>query len=103
MEIRGWFYFKLTESGNLIGEFSNNRINIIIPHTAQVIGDNNNFIGIFNNEWRQDNVDIDMTLTIRNEINNRVSLEWNEGINIIYRGLGTIVDGILIGNYENVQ
>ena len=109
MEIRGWFYFRLTGSGNLIGEFGNNRTIFNFSQAADRdlidINFTNNFIGIYNNYWNEGNDRIQMQLVITaiNGQRNRFNLVWTLNSEPAYIGLGTIVDGILIGNYESVQ
>lgn len=103
-KISGWFYFKITESGNLIGEFSSFDVMINSSNSAD-IEEAKGFIGTFNNVWLEGKSKLSMTLEIKpiEESANRFNLTWKQGNDTMptYTGLGTIVDGILIGNYDN--
>lgn len=110
MEIRGWFYFKLTESGNLIGEFSSFEVSVNSSHVADRIQTKNiktsEFSGTYNNIWLENNKNcmlMTMKITKIKEQNNRYELLWHLKKKLIYKGLGSIVDNILIGNYESFK
>lgn len=103
--IRGWFYFRLIGK-NLVGEFSNNLINENIIHIALKNNSLHIYEGIYDTEWDENYLSIHMNLVISNLGNNRFELVWRNPLNnneITYKGLGTIVDGILIGSYDNLD
>ena len=101
MDIRGWFYFRQNKLGKLDGQFSNNKVNLYIFHSAEALGETTDFIGEYDSLWEVNNQKINMKLNIKVDINNRIILTWYDGKEIIYQGLGYILDGILIGNYNN--
>jgi len=97
--ILGTFYFKLTSSNNLLGEFTNNKSQEIMTETANPIGPTTSFIGSYNSVW----FDIDLqraVLDISFE-NLKYKLKWTEINNLDYEGEGMLVDNILIGYYKS--
>ena len=108
MNVIGRFYFKKTQSGNLIGEYSNNNIDKIISESADLISQNtsNDFIGIYNSTWIESNLPEHCELTIKhkpNSNNNIYQLVWLRisDREILFTGEAMLVDGILIGDYHN--
>jgi hypothetical protein len=103
----GRFYFKKTHNGNLIGEFSNNRINIISSESADVHGENDSddFIGIYNTTWQQDGQPFFAKLTIsykQNTSQRIYTLEWTDrNSNLIFVGEGFVFEDNLIGDYRD--
>lgn len=116
--ILGRFYFKQTQNGNLLGEFSNqtshenrtesadflnfsierenNVRTLFLPNTTPA------FLGTYNTTWFEGTAIANhLRIFPKNEDNNFILLlEWtNASTGFVFRGEGFIVDGILIGNY----
>jgi hypothetical protein len=100
----GHFYFKITDNGNLIGEFSNNQTDSIYTESADSINtikkDKNNYIGEYCSTWREGEHSHFANLKISHGSNERIFiLEWtSEKDN--YKGKGMLCDNILIGDYQ---
>ena len=112
--IFGRFFFKLTDSKNLIGEFSNNfskrnwteSSDRIIPNAAD-----GKFDGDYFSTWHEENGGqhecVLAKLEIKQKPENIFSLIWwrvNNGVpetNPFFRGEGILCDGILIGDYQD--
>lgn len=104
--IIGRFYFRLTESGNLVGEFSNQTSLTNSTESADKVSEGNGFEGEFITTWRQDSEPFIARLIIRRKsINHRniFGLEWRRESKVIYWGEGLIEGGILIGDYRNFE
>ncbi len=103
-KILGEFYFKRTVNGNLLGEFTNNKSEIIISESANIISSSTNFIGVYNSTWEHDKEAFFATLTIeyKNKQKTIYSLKW-VGIGIAFWGEGFVVDDILIGHYRDFE
>jgi len=100
--VNGRFYYKLTNSGNLIGEFSNQTSdsNFAESATRTTPFEPRNFNGTYNTTWYEENTGQAYTLVI-DSINNYIfELTWTnqDGVKIFF-GEAFIVDDILIGNY----
>lgn len=101
--ILGRFYFRQTQNGNLLGEFSNQRSHENRTESADLITSvTEAFIGDYNATWFEGGA---ITNHLRifpkpNSNNQILLLEWTDANNrFVFRGEGFIVDGILIGNY----
>ncbi|HVD99435.1 MAG TPA: hypothetical protein VNB90_14600 [Cytophagaceae bacterium] len=104
--LRGWFYFRRTTSGNLVGEYSNNFINPrrSFTHTGDLIGISNDFQGTYNSTWLEQNVPVIALLTITNVGNNIFELRWevvNNGP--VFIGNASVEGDLLIGEYSMIQ
>ncbi|HEY5369188.1 MAG TPA: hypothetical protein VIJ75_09365 [Hanamia sp.] len=103
----GRFYFKKTYNGNLIGEFSNNRINIISSESADAYIENksDDFIGIYNTTWQQEGVPFFAKLTIsyRDNTHRIYKLEWERNRETIFIGEGFVFENNLIGDYRDFE
>ncbi len=105
--LMGRFYFKKTHNGNLIGEFSNNRITIISSESADSHSENDSddFIGTYKTTWQQDGEPFFAKLTIsyRNNTLQRIyKLEWTDrNVNLIFVGEGFVFENNLIGDYRD--
>mgnify|MGYP000954873765 FL=1 len=100
----GSFYFKLTNSGNLIGEYSNNNIFVVETECAKSRIGNNGFLGKFKSVWtdgtnKSDVYDLEIILKPGSTL--VYGLRW-EKKGAIYEGEGFIVDNMLIGCYKGV-
>jgi hypothetical protein len=106
--ILGRFYFKLTDSGNLVGEFSNNALGRVSTESADRIPalSVRNFVGDYNTTWLENGAEL-LALNIspkRNTNEMILSLVWRNGTNEpAFRGEGFIIDHMLIGNYWDVE
>ena len=118
----GRFYFKLTDSKNLIGEFSNSSDNRIYAESADRIAESDNgiskdccngiFVGKYNHTWCHYSDDgsvegVVAKLTIDPKSPNIFSLTWvvqndNNGLDMFW-GEGMLCDGMLIGDYRNFE
>ena len=105
----GRFWFKKTQNGNLIGEFSNSSSDEISSESAdnQLINSSKDFQGKYKSTWQEKGEHLISDLIImlkQNTITNIYSLEWRDlDGDIIYIGEGIIVDNILIGDYRDFK
>lgn len=103
--IIGRFYFKQTQSKNLLGEFSNNASDENYVEAAFKTTEEDGFEGIYETKWIEKDVSI-YNLSIKSiSIKNSIIyyLEWKTGNGkVIFKGQGMLVDNILIGNYDNL-
>ena len=99
----GRFYFKRTENGNLIGEYSHNTSKFIATECAEPIGITNGYLGTYNSTWIHEKRAIISELIISNsERSCKVfKLEWKYDESEHFWGEGFIVDGMLIGDYRD--
>jgi len=109
----GRFYFKLTDSKNLIGEFSNSDDKRIYAESAdRKIQDtaHKSFDGVYYHTWGHyyDNGDFEgvvAKLEIKAKSPNIFTLEWeiqNDKKDKLW-GEGMLCDGMLIGDYRDFQ
>ena len=102
----GRFYFKKTDSGNLIGEFSNQTSFNNSTESADLISSSTSFEGEYNSTWQEDGKPCFAKLFIRpksKKHKNIFSLEWHDHEKTIYWGEALVSDGILIGDYRNFE
>lgn len=109
--IIGRFYFRLTDSKNLIGEFSNNTSKRNYTESADRIIPNagdSKYIGEYFTTWHEEIGGHDCVLAklkITRKHDDIFSLTWiiQDGKNtgISFWGEGMLCDGILIGDYRN--
>lgn len=109
-DLIGRFFFRKTDNGNLIGEFSNNLDAGIYTESADRIKGcedkecaNCRYHGTYSSTWQENGVPFFADLTIsKNTRNNKLfSLKWivkNGSTN--YTGEGMLCDDILIGDYH---
>jgi len=104
-KIIGEFYFKRTDSGNIVGEFSNNLVEINSTESADALDNLSDFTGEYNSTWQEDGIPNFAILTIefKNELRKIYSLKWAMEEKIIYWGEALLTDGILVGNYRNFE
>ena len=109
MNLIGRFYFKQTENGNLIGEFSNNFTDENITECANIkstYDKKNKFIGNYQTTWIENNAKLlNLKIEYRTENKEIFKLTWTnpKSDEIIFYGEGFIVDKILIGDYRNFE
>ncbi|WP_417592944.1 hypothetical protein [Owenweeksia hongkongensis] len=80
-EIIGSFYFRLTENGNLAGEFTNNESNEIITEGGNLEGGeiDARFIGTYITSWVENDQSCIARLKISNPDNSRkFTLVWRD-------------------------
>jgi len=113
-QLLGRFFFKKTDNGNLIGEFSNNLDAIIHTESADLIKgceekDNEcvycHYHGTYNSTWQEGGEPHFKELKISKNTgkfgsNKLFSLEWSDKNVPVYVGEGMLCDGILIGDYH---
>ena len=114
----GRFFFKKTDNGNLIGEFSNNPGSGISTESADLIPDsailkenadlkegyaNGGFVGEYNSTWQEDGKPhfAKLKIFIKTGSHKLFTLEWHRGKQLIFEGEGMLCDGILIGDYHD--
>ena len=110
----GRFYLKLTDSKNLIGEFSNNILTRNYTESADRISpkpedptnaDGCKFIGKYFTTWHEEVghecVLAELEIKQKTGCENIYSLEWQIDRKINYWGEGMVCDGMLIGDYRN--
>lgn len=103
MEISGIFYFKKTTNGNLIGEFTNNKMNSLSVECSQLISEKENiFEGNYRTTWIEGEKSESSYLEIKLQSKSKYELIWKSDSNTIsFRGNGFVIDKILIGAYSN--
>ena len=103
--VKGSFYFKLTDNGNLVGEFTNNHTDLIATESGNRLTIENTFDGEYLTSWRENNRTLSAELTIESVANNtnqlKYMLTWRRNVTTIFSGEGFLVDGILIGHYTD--
>ena len=107
----GRFFYKLTENGNLFGEFSNNVVADIVSESADRKDGcedkcaNCRYHGTYRSTWRHDDKAVFAELKIFKKKgllggDKLFSLEWRkDNTTLVFKGEGMLCDGILIGNY----
>jgi hypothetical protein len=108
MNIIGRFYLLLTLTGNLLGEFSNNRVLTNFTESADWRdGDRNTFIGNYISTWREGNEAfiVDLSIDQLPGAINTFTLTWvgRAGSNICFWGEAFLVGDRLIGNYADFR
>jgi len=107
--ITGRFYFRITNSGNLIGEFSNNGLTVNSTESADRKAshesNSNSFEGQFHSSWQEDGEAFyaDLTIAPKTGTTNILTLIWSRGKKTIFWGEGFLAEGLLIGNYQDKQ
>lgn len=103
--IIGTFYFKQTNSGNLIGEFTNNNMSGISTESADITSNYKmKFEGTYETTWFEENMGQKLTLEIKvKETKSRLiyKLFWKKNEIIKFCGIGFIVGKKLIGYYTD--
>lgn len=105
--IYGRFYFKKTNNGNLIGEYSNYGMNENLTESADLIKPENSrdhFEGEYVTTWREDDLAILADLIIEQKPESRgqiFDLQWLSENKVLYTGQGFLCDDILIGDYQS--
>ncbi len=94
----GSFYFKQTNTGNLIGEFINNESFDIHVESAKLVNDQQLFVGTYTSTWFDETLHL-ATLII-SRVGNKFNLDWTDSKSINYEGQGFIADDMLIGYYR---
>ena len=109
-KIHGTFYFKLTDAGNLIGEYSNQTTERGRPESAYRNNtfDQIGFPGEYISTWFEPdpiNTSVVARLTIapKNSSTGQLVLDWKSLDNSkdLFHGEAMLCDGILIGNYHS--
>ncbi|HCZ36318.1 MAG TPA: hypothetical protein DHV26_10385 [Cytophagales bacterium] len=100
----GSFYFRLTTSGNLLGEFSNNGSTENSTESAErKIPAGNSFVGEFYASWQEDGKAFyaDLEITPKTQTANMFTLTWMRDNKQVFWGQGFLAEGLLIGNYQD--
>ena len=114
----GRFYFKLTDSKNLIGEFSNNHETCKRNFTESADldhrrSDDSRFVGEYFTTWHEENEHesalAKLKIVQKSGCENIFSLTWcpvqgnGKSDKPSFWGEGMLCDGILIGDYRNFE
>ena len=108
----GRFYFRKTNKGNLIGEYSNNFALGIYTESADSFQDTSkssseNFIGKYTSTWHENNLAIYSILTIeyrKDTIDKIYTLKWDDKRgNTNFWGEAMLFGDVLIGDYRNFE
>ena len=102
-ELIGCFYFKQTNNGNLIGEFSNNKNPGIYTESSDLIGSTGDYLGKYHSSWQEDGISqfADLAISQKPKTNNKIFiLKWSRKGIPIFKGEGMLCDNILIGDYQ---
>jgi hypothetical protein len=100
-QVNGWFYFRLTESGNLIGEYANDKSTFVTAECAEILPSSWTgmpFEGIYITVWQEDQA-LDALLSIKKH-GAIYELIWIREGKQLFTGRGAICDGKLVGNYK---
>lgn len=97
----GSFIFKLTNSGNLIGEYFNNHQNTILSESANRISNGKGFEGQYTTSWLEGNTAFVNRLTITRIIDTNIfTLEWSSLRGVpSFRGKATMIEENMIYGY----
>ena len=100
--ILGTFYFRITTSGNIVGEFINQESSRAATESADRRGGNiDRFDGEYQSTWF-DGQERNMTLTILpkgDDFLNIFRLAWSDGTNDVFVGEAFLSNEMLIGVY----
>lgn len=100
--INGSFHFKLTNTGNLIGEYINNYDNVILSESANRISKGNGFPGEYLTSWIQNRQTAVISHLRIEEIPDEpfYKLTWIDlDKNIAFEGKATLLDETTIYGY----
>ena len=110
MALIGRFYFKKTDNGNLIGEYSHNfslsNDSECSNNLNKDILSNNSFIGKYETCWKEKKpcsciIEISFK-NLNNQTSNSIyTVLWKDNNRTIFWGEGFLVDGMLIGDYRD--
>ena len=103
MKIIGTFYFKKTINGNIIGEYTNNKMESLSVECAQqIIEKSDLFEGIYKSTWIEGEKSESSSLEITLQSKSKYELIWKSNSNaVLFRGNGFVVDKMLIGTYSD--
>jgi len=108
--IIGSFYLRLTDSGNLVGEFTNSRLFTIATESATLIEKGSEpFIGTYFSKWDGLYGLTSGVLTISYiqstvPSNVKYNLVWrDEKGEVLFTGEALLAEGMLIGHYVSVK
>lgn len=101
-EIFGSFYFRILANGHLSGEYINNDLRVSLRENASRINPEfNGFEGLYSSSWEEiDGNWVDAILQIRGD-QQKLFLEWRDGLEDLFFGEGFVVNNMLIGCYSN--
>jgi len=101
----GRFYFKKTENGNLIGEYSHNTSKSITTECAIPLGATDGFLGCYNSIWlnKESSTFSKLSIKVSSRSCKILELKWEYDETENFWGEGFIIDGMLIGDYRNFE
>ncbi|WP_247095034.1 hypothetical protein [Arenibacter sp. S6351L] len=105
--ILGSFFLRMTNNGNLLGEFCNNTLSTSSTESADRISNlsERTFVGTYNSTWFNNGAEA-YILDIQSlpEPATVFILEWTNRItNNIFRGEGFLIGEMLIGSYWDIE
>ena len=109
-KIVGCFYFKKTDSGNLLGEFINDYNNNDKIYTESADADlkknknKSDFEGDYTSTWQEDDSPMIMDLKIRKKKgSDKYELTWTDKTQTVFTGDGFISDNKMVGYYKTLN
>jgi hypothetical protein len=103
----GRFYFKKTDHGNLIGEYSNRygETTRVFSESASRMSKGTGWIGRYLSSWHESSRGPAEWAELRIRSKPRSPgiylLDWKRGKNVIFVGHAMLCDGILVGDYTD--
>jgi len=101
----GRFYFRLTDAGNLLGEYSNTDLAATRPESAlrKHSSHRDGFRGEYVSTWIEpprDGVVANLKIQPKSAPSTQLSLVWTDAVGkTIFEGEAFVNDGLMIGNY----
>ncbi|MCJ8154906.1 hypothetical protein MKJ01_14140 [Chryseobacterium sp. SSA4.19] len=106
MSVRGSFYFKITVTGNLIGEYFNNYSNVSLSKSANRINPGIGFVGQYVTSWSENQTSAEINkLTIEEISTNMFKLIWTDmnGKETFHGKASLLEKNIIYGYYSGEQ
>lgn len=102
-KLAGRFFFKQTNNGNLLGEFSNNQGPDVSTESCDIIGCHTHpFLGDYHSTWQENGTAVFSKLSITPKPNapKLFVLHWTGATN--FHGEAMVCDSGLVGDYRMV-
>lgn len=106
MSVKGSFYFRITDTGNLTGEYFNNHGNICLSESANRIEPGSGFVGVYITSWIEDQSRAEINnLTILEISTNMFALIWTDlnGEETFQGKASLLKENIIYGYYSGKQ
>lgn len=103
MSVHGSFHFRLTNTGNLIGEYLNNIDQAILSESANRMSDDAGFAGEYITSWIENKQAMINYLKIEETSQNVFKLVWTDlDHNQVFEGKATLLEeNTIYGHYSN--